>query len=110
MTEDTVDGDRARKKGFRYYLVYSSFAVMVLGLAVVTFWPSSQKQTPMLPRDADHADLKNYQRCPSCHGPSSERPMPVAGDKTHVALDGRLRVDFQKCYLCHRSEVAEAQG
>jgi len=83
--------------------------VLVIAAVLWFLYRAPQETTARVPSDADHADLKNFARCPSCHGPGSEKPMPTAGDKIHILPDGSLRGDFQKCYMCHKREKPAAE-
>ena len=77
------------------------FVVVVGGVFAVLYY-APDVSTPRLPKDADHADVKNFEACPGCHGAGSERPMPSVGEKIHLLQSGTLRGEFRKCYMCHK--------
>lgn len=78
-----------------------AFVVVVATVfAVLKFAPPVK--TPRLPATPEHADRKDYGRCPSCHGPEAPSPMPASGDRNHFDPAGALRADHVKCYFCHK--------
>ena len=81
-----------------YHLLF----VGIVCAVVLVLWKAPPVSTPRLPADADHADRRDYPRCPGCHGPGSEKPMPREGSHAHYVQDAGLRGDYVKCYLCHR--------
>ncbi len=54
--------------------------------------------TPRLPPDQNHAQPKEYSRCPSCHGADADTAMP----EDHFGTDAKPRTDHVKCYFCHK--------
>jgi hypothetical protein len=83
-----------------YHLLF----VAVVAAVLLTLWKAPPVTTPRLPKDADHAQRREYARCPSCHGPDSAKPMPREGSHAHFVSGGELRGDYVKCYLCHRTK------
>ncbi|GAB4272293.1 MAG: hypothetical protein Kow0092_27310 [Deferrisomatales bacterium] len=81
-----------------YHLAF----LAVCAAVVLVLLRAPEVTTPRLPVDADHADRKDYPRCPTCHGADGERPMPDTGDHRHVDEQGTLRADYAKCYFCHK--------
>jgi hypothetical protein len=81
-----------------YHLIF----VVVVGSVFLVLWRAPAVKTPRLPETPDHADRKQFERCPACHGPGSEKPMPNKGDRTHYDATGTLRADHLKCYFCHK--------
>lgn len=81
-----------------YHLIF----VAVVAAVVLVLSKAPPVKTPRLPQDADHARRKEYDRCPSCHGADSAKPMPDEGSHAHFVQGGGLRGDYVKCYLCHR--------
>ncbi|MBI5015134.1 MAG: hypothetical protein HZB55_06530 [Deltaproteobacteria bacterium] len=82
---------------------YHVLFVAVVAAVILVLWKAPPVTTPRLPRDADHADRRQYERCPSCHGAGSEKPMPKGGTHAHFVEGGGVRGDYVKCYLCHRT-------
>lgn len=81
-----------------YHLAF--IAILVTVFAVLKLAPPVK--TPRLPETPDHADRKQFEKCPQCHGPGSEKPMPAKGDRNHYDAAGALRADHLKCYFCHK--------
>jgi hypothetical protein len=81
-----------------YHLAFLAVSALVL----VVLLNAPKVTTPRLPADPTHATPREYARCPECHGPDSEQPMPLAGDKPHVVPGGGIRPEFVKCYMCHK--------
>ena len=80
-----------------YHLAF----ILVCATVVVVLLNAPEVTTPRLPDDANHADRKDYPRCPSCHGANAEEvPMP----EDHFGSDGALRPDHLKCYFCHKPQ------
>jgi hypothetical protein len=77
-----------------YHVAFLALCAAVL----LILWAAPPEKTSRLPADADHADRKDYARCPSCHGPESASPMPP----DHVNEERLLRADHVKCYMCHK--------
>lgn len=82
------------KKWYHFLFVAVCLAVLLFLLR------APEVTTPRLPRDANHEDRKQYERCPACHEAGSDVPMP----DDHLAEDGVLRPDHAKCYFCHKPE------
>jgi cytochrome c2 len=75
------------------------FVVICAGVLAVLL-SAPEVTTPLLPSNADHSDRKDFERCPSCHAPESDAPMPT----DHLDKGGEPRPDRKKCYFCHRVE------
>lgn len=79
-----------------YHLAFVGICAAVL----VVLLRAPDVTTSRLPGDATHEDRRNYQRCPSCHGPGSEVPVP----EDHLGAGEAIRPDHVKCYFCHKPQ------
>ena len=78
------------------WMYHAVFAVICLGVLAFLL-RAPEVTTPRIPKDADHSDRKNYERCPTCHGAGSASPMPADHSD-----QGQIRPDRVKCYFCHK--------
>jgi hypothetical protein len=76
---------------------HAAFVVICVGV-VALLLAAPKVTTPLLPRNAEHENRKDFARCPTCHGSESDAPMPA----DHVFEGGEPRPDRVKCYFCHR--------
>ena len=79
-----------------HHLVFAGVCATVL----VVLLRAPDVTTSRLPKDTTHEDRRNYERCPACHGPGTDVPVP----EDHVAAGGGIRPDHVKCYFCHKPQ------
>jgi hypothetical protein len=79
-----------------HHLVFAGVCATVL----VVLLRAPDVTTSRLPKDATHEDRRSYERCPACHGPGTDVPVP----EDHVAAAGGIRPDHVKCYFCHKPQ------
>ena len=79
--------------------------LVICGTALLVLLLAPPVKTARRPNDPTHTDNpKQFEACPACHMPGGEGPEMVAD---HFNKAGQLKLDHQKCYMCHKDPEPE---